>query len=67
MRLMKLFNHLHRVGSWSLLRSWLRPQRGISQEELPLDLGVFEFVPNFRKHGKALLGTLIALLVTSGP
>jgi transposase-like protein len=23
-------------GTWSLLRSWLRPHRGISQEKLPL-------------------------------
>ena len=26
-------------GVWSLLRSWLRPHRGISQEKLPLYLG----------------------------
>src|ERR687889_1686193 len=31
-------------GTWSLLRSWLRPHRGISQEKLPLYLGFFEFV-----------------------
>jgi transposase-like protein len=54
-------------GFWSLLRSWLRPHRGISQEKLPLDLGFFEFVHNVRKRGKALLGALIALLVTPGP
>jgi transposase len=29
-------------GFWSLLRSWLRPHRGISQEKLPLYLGFFE-------------------------
>jgi len=51
-------------GFWSLLRSWLRPHRGISQEQLPLYLGFFEFVYNVRKRGKALLGALIALLVT---
>jgi transposase-like protein len=51
-------------GFWSLLRSWLRPQRGISQEKLPLYLGFFEFVHNVRKRGKALLGALIELLVT---
>src|SRR3989442_1750531 len=28
-------------GFWSLLRSWLRPHRGISQEKLPLYLGFF--------------------------
>ena len=50
-------------GFWSLLRSWLRPHRGISQEKLPLYLGFFEFVHNVRKRGKALLGTLIELLV----
>ena len=54
-------------GFWSLLRSWLRPHRGISQEKLPLYLGFFEFVHNVRKRGKALLGALIALLVTPGP
>lgn len=26
-------------GFWSLLRSWLRPHRGISQEKLPIYLG----------------------------
>ena len=51
-------------GFWSLLRSWLRPHRGIAQEKLPLYLGVFEFVHNVRKRGKALLGSLIELLVT---
>jgi transposase len=50
-------------GFWSLLRSWLRPHRGISQERLPLDLGFFEFVHNVRRRGKALLGSLIELLV----
>jgi transposase-like protein len=51
-------------GFWSLLRSWLRPHRGISQEKLPLYLGFFEFVHNVRKRGKALLGALIELLIT---
>ena len=51
-------------GFWSLLRSWLRPHRGISQEKLPLYLGFFEFVHNVRKRGKALLHALIELLVT---
>jgi transposase len=51
-------------GCWSLLRSWLRPHRGISQEKLPLYLGFLEFVHNVRKRGKALLGVLIELLVT---
>jgi len=50
-------------GFWSLLRSWLRPHRGISQERLPLYLGFFQFVHNVRRRGKALLGSLIELLV----
>lgn len=50
-------------GFWSLLRSWLRPHRGISQEKLPIYLGFFEFVHNVRKRGKALRGSLIQLLV----
>ena len=53
-----------REGFRSLLRSWLRPHRGISQERLPLYLGFFEFVHNIRKRGKALLSSLIALLLT---
>jgi transposase len=51
-------------GFWSLLRSWLRPHRGISQENLPLYLGFFEFVHNAKKRGKALLGSLLELLLT---
>jgi transposase len=50
-------------GFWSLLRSWLRPHRGISQEKLPAYLGFFQFVHNTRRRGKALLGALIATLV----
>jgi transposase len=50
-------------GFWSLLRSWLRPHRGISQERLPLYLGFFEFVHNVRRRGKALLGSLIEWLI----
>ena len=50
-------------GFWSLLRSWLRPHRGISQEKLPLYLGFFEFVHNTRKRGKALMASLVELLV----
>jgi transposase-like protein len=51
-------------GFWSLLRSWLRPHRGISQEKRPVYLGFLEFVHNVRKRGKALLPALIELLVT---
>ena len=55
-------------GFWSLLRSWLRPHRGISQAcgaaaRLPLHLGFFEFVHNARRRGKVLLGALVAALV----
>ena len=50
-------------GFWSLLRSWLRPHRGISQEYLPMYLGFFEFVHNAKKRGKALLESLVGLLV----
>src|SRR3954468_24143022 len=42
-------------GTWSLLRSWLRPHRGISQEKLPLYLGFFEFVHNARRRAKLFL------------
>jgi transposase-like protein len=60
--------HVHTMaGLWSLLRSWLRPHRGISQEKLPLSLGFFAFVHNVRKRGKALLGALIELLVSKDP
>ena len=48
---------------WSLLRSWLRPHRGISQEKLPAYLGFFQFVHNARRRGKALLGELVAALL----
>lgn len=50
-------------GFWSLLRSWLRPHRGLSQEKLPIYLGFFQFVHNARRRGKALLSTLVAALV----
>lgn len=42
-------------GIWSLLRSWLRPHRGISQDKLPKYIGLFQFVHNIRKRGKALI------------
>jgi transposase-like protein len=54
-------NTIERFGS--LLRSWLRPHRGISQEKLPIYLGFFEFVHNSRKRGKALLPSLVEILV----
>jgi transposase len=51
-------------GVWSLLRSWLRPHRGVAQEKRPLYLGFFAFVHDARRRGKALLGELVAALVT---
>lgn len=50
-------------GFWSLLRSWLRPHRGISQEKLPLYLGFFQFVHNARRRGKGLLMPLLGALL----
>ncbi|MBV8882452.1 MAG: IS1595 family transposase [Chroococcidiopsidaceae cyanobacterium CP_BM_RX_35] len=50
-------------GFWSLLRSWLRPHRGISQDKLPLYLGFFEFVHNVRKRGRTLLPSLLECLL----
>jgi transposase-like protein len=60
--------HVHtREGFWSLLRRWLRPHRGIAQEQLPLSLGFVECVHHMRTRGKALLGALIALPVSQDP
>lgn len=57
--------HLNTIESlWSLLSSWLRPHRGVSQEKLPLYLAFFQFVHDVRCRGKALLGTLIGAIVT---
>jgi transposase len=50
-------------GLRSLLRSRLRPHRGVSQEKLPACLAFFEVVHNARRRGKALLATLIGALV----
>jgi transposase len=50
-------------GCGSLLRSWLRPHRGVSQDKLPDHLGFFQFVHNARRRGKALLRALVAALV----
>src|SRR5262249_51211305 len=50
-------------GVWSLRRSWPRPHRGGSQGRLPRGPGAFEFVHDVRRRGKALLGSLIELLV----
>ena len=61
------FHDVHvntREGLWSLLRSWLRLHRGISQDNLPLYVGFFAFVHNVRRRGKALVGALLELLLT---
>jgi len=50
-------------GFWSLLRSWLRPHRGLSQEQLPVYLAFFEFAHNLRRRAKALLPALLAILL----
>jgi transposase-like protein len=54
-------------GFWSLLRSWLRPHRGISQERLPSYVGFFQFVHNVRQRGNALLRSLVEALVCVNP
>jgi len=60
--------HVNTMESvWSLLRSWLRPHRGISQEKMPYYLALFEFVHNARCRGKALLGALLAALLPTTP
>jgi transposase-like protein len=50
-------------GFWSLLRPWLRPHRGISQDKLPLYLSFFEFVHHVKKRGKRLLSSLLETLL----
>ena len=50
-------------GFWSLLRSWLRPHQGVSQEKLSLYPGFFEVIHNARARGKALLPSLLEVLL----
>ena len=50
-------------GFWSLLCSWLRPHRGISQEKMPLYLAFFETVHNIRRRGKQMLGPMMKLIL----
>lgn len=50
-------------GIWSVLRSWLRPHRGISQQKLPIYLNFFEFVFNAKRRGKAVLGDLFTTIL----
>jgi len=60
------FHEVHvntQEGIWSLLRSWLRPHRGISQKNMPIYLGFFEFMHNVRKRGKAILEDLFRTIL----
>jgi transposase len=50
-------------GVWSLLRSWLRPHRGVSQEKLPFYVGFFEWIHNLRKRGKRAVHETFCLLL----
>ena len=50
-------------GFWSLLRSWLRPHRGISQENLPKYLAFFQAAHNFRRRGYHLIEPMLELIV----
>jgi len=50
-------------GIWSVLRSWLRPHRGISQTNMPIYLGFFEFLFNTRRRGKAVLEDLFRTIL----
>lgn len=54
-------------GVWSLLRSWLRPHRGISQRWLPLYLAFFQAMHNIRSRGFSLLEPMLTLLLTPAP
>lgn len=60
--------HVNTVeGCWSLLRSWLRPHRGISQESLPAYVAFFQFIHNVRSRGKSLFQSLVGALVCVNP
>lgn len=50
-------------GIWSLMRSWLRPHRGVSQEKLPFYIGFFEWIYNLKKRGKKTLNETFCLLL----
>ncbi len=60
------FHEVHvntQEGIWSVLRSWIRPHRGISQDKLPCYIGFFEFVFNTKRRGKALLQDLFETIL----
>lgn len=50
-------------GIWSLMRSWLRPHTGVSQEKSPFYMGYFEWLHNLRKRGKKALHETFCLLL----
>jgi transposase-like protein len=52
-------------GVWSLLRSWLRPHRGISQDKLPAYLAFFQFVHNAKQRGRALLKSIVNVMLAT--
>jgi len=54
-------------GVWSLLRSGLRPHRGIAQERLSTYIGFFQLVHNARRHRNSLLRTLVETLGDTKP
>jgi len=54
-------------GCWSLLRSWLRPHRGISQEHLPKYLAFFQYIYNAKRRGKAVLDALLTTILSPAP
>ncbi|WP_217694875.1 transposase [Deinococcus marmoris] len=63
-------NEVHvntREDVWSLLRSWLRPHRGISQWWLPLYLAFFQAMHNIRCRGFSLLEPMLTLLLIAAP
>ena len=51
-------------GIWSVLRSWLRPHRGIALNKLAIYVGFFEFVYNTKKRGKALFNQLFEVILS---
>ena len=54
-------------GIWALLRLWLRPHRGISQEKLPSYLAFFEAVYNCHQRGAYALQPMLHILLTEEP
>jgi transposase len=54
-------------GVWSLLRSWLRPHRGVAQENLFLYVGFFEAIYNSACRGIAFVRHALNLLLAPSP